>query len=215
MDAGLLLPLLHSDGADVRLSSWRRPWWWIIVAGLLAGARCLALADEAGLKPIPISRLTRSEPVEFRREIIPILRASCLPCHNQTSSKGELLLETPVQMIKGGESGPAIVAGRAADSLLLKLASHAQKPRMPPKENKVNAADLTPGQLGLLALWIDQGAHDSGPDREVIAWQTLPPGSPSNSRRRFQCQCWLHRVRPRQSDRYLSVRLGGICRPGL
>jgi WD40 repeat protein len=47
---------------------------------------------------------------------------------------------------------------------------------MPPKSNKVQASDLTPEELGLIKLWIDQGAkgevHGSGP----IVWQPLPEG---------------------------------------
>jgi hypothetical protein len=44
---------------------------------------------------------------------------------------------------------------------------------MPPKDNKVNAVNLTPEQLGLLALWIDQGAKESERRQEVIAWQPV------------------------------------------
>ena len=126
--------------------------------------------------PLTIARPNRSDPIDFRREILPVLQANCLPCHNKTTTKADLLLETPAEMLKGGETGPAIVAGNAAASLLLRLSSHAEKPRMPPRDNKVNAVDLTPEQLGLLARWIDEGAHEGERRTETVRWlDSAPP----------------------------------------
>src|SRR5947199_3483974 len=127
-------------------------------------------------KPIPIAKLDRKTPVDFEKEILPILKNNCLACHNKTTTKAELILETPQDILKGGESGKVVVPKRSADSLLLKIASHQVKPMMPPKNNKVQASDLTSEELGLIKLWIDQGAtgevHGSGP----IVWQPLPEG---------------------------------------
>ncbi len=131
-------------------------------------------AEDATRKTITVIRPGRTEPVDFYREVVPVFQANCLPCHNKTTTKADLSLENPAEMLKGGESGPAIVAGKSAGSLLLKVATHAEKPRMPPKENKVNAVDLTPEELGLVALWIDQGAKASEKHDEVVAWQALP-----------------------------------------
>jgi len=126
--------------------------------------------------PIPIAEINRTASVDFEKEVLPILKNNCLACHNQTKAKADLILETPETILKGGESGPAVVAGRSPDSLLLQVASHQKKPMMPPKDNKVAASDLTGEELGLIKLWIDQGAkgevHGGGP----IAWQPLPEG---------------------------------------
>ena len=149
---------------------------------LLQGV-CLALvcvgcpasaAEDAARKTIPVIRPSRTEPVDFYREVVPVFQANCLPCHNKTTTKADLSLENPAEMLKGGESGPAIVAGKSGESLLLKVATHGEKPRMPPKDNKVNAVDLSPEELGLVALWIDQGAKASEKHDEVVAWQALP-----------------------------------------
>jgi len=127
-------------------------------------------------KPIPIAKIERKTPVDFEKEILPILKNNCLACHNKTTTKADLILETPPDIRKGGESGKAVVPKRSGDSLLLKVASHQVKPMMPPRNNKVEASDLTPEELGLIKLWIDQGAtgevHGSGP----IVWQALPEG---------------------------------------
>jgi WD40 repeat protein len=133
-------------------------------------------AEEKKSETIPIAKLARKAPVDFEREVLPILKSSCLACHNKTTTKGELNLESPQTILKGGESGPAVKPKRSADSLLLKLASHAAKPRMPPRDNKAAAADLTPEELGVLKLWIDQGAKPSTHLARPIEWQPLPEG---------------------------------------
>jgi len=127
-------------------------------------------------KPIAIARIDRKTPVDFEKEILPILKNNCLACHNKTTTKAGLILETPQDILKGGESGKVVVPKHSGDSLLLKIASHQVKPLMPPKNNKVEASDLTSEELGLIKLWIDQGAkgeaHGAGP----IIWQPLPEG---------------------------------------
>lgn len=121
---------------------------------------------------ISIERLTRTEPVDFDRDLLPVLQVSCLPCHNKTTTKADLLLETPADLIRGGESGAAVVPGNSAESLLLKLSTHEAKPSMPPKDNKANAVNLTPRELGLLALWIDQGCKASERRATQIHWES-------------------------------------------
>src|SRR5437773_3622478 len=152
----------------------------IAILGLfLCPFRSLAednLPAEVQRKPIPIARINRKAPVDFEKEILPILKNNCLACHNKTTTQAELILESPHDILKGSESGKVVVPKRSGDSLLLKIASHQVKPMMPPKNNKVEASDLTPDELGLIKLWIDQGAkgevHGTGP----IAWQPLPDG---------------------------------------
>jgi len=124
--------------------------------------------------PLPVAAVKRKTTVDFQRDILPILKANCLACHNQTAAKANLILESPESMRHGGESGPAVVPKRSSESLLFKAASHRTTPRMPPRENKVNARDLTPEELGLLRLWIDQGAAASGDTAAPIAWRPLP-----------------------------------------
>jgi WD40 repeat protein len=128
------------------------------------------------LLALPIAEVKRSEPVDFDQEVLPILKNNCLACHNQTKAKAGLILEIPELILKGGDSGPAVVPGKSAESLLLKAAAHLEDPKMPPKDNKVNAADLKPEELGLLKLWIDQGAKGEVRNSAAIEWQPLPDG---------------------------------------
>src|SRR5262245_63935765 len=107
-----------------------------------------------GAKPgaaLPIAELQRDMPVDFEKEILPFLKNNCLACHNTTKAKGGLNLETPQFILKGGDTGPAAVAGKSAESLIFKASAHRDPDLiMPPKDNKANAADLTPEQLALL-----------------------------------------------------------------
>lgn len=144
---------------------------------LLVMLGSIGAAARAGA--IPVQAVERTTAVDFEKEILPLLRESCLACHNRTKAKAGLVLETPADIRKGGDSGPAALPGKGASSPLLKAAAHdpsADSP-MPPPDNKVNAHDLTPAQLGLVRLWIDQGA--AGEVRAgggAVAWRAVPRG---------------------------------------
>ncbi len=129
-----------------------------------------ALAEGA----LPIADIDRAVPVDFATEVHPLLKANCLACHNATQAQGNLVLESPAAMLKGGDSGPAVVPGKSSESLLLKVAAHQEAPAMPPAANEVGARNLTSQQLGLVRLWIDQGAQGTPPAQRQIAWQSPP-----------------------------------------
>jgi len=112
--------------------------------------------------PIAIDTIQRAEPVSFEKEIQPILQKNCFACHSANEKQGNLVLESPVGLLKGGDGGPAVIAGKGADSLLIKMASHQTETVMPPEGNDVAAGNLTSQELGLIKLWIDQGARGTG-----------------------------------------------------
>lgn len=138
----------------------------------------LTVGSSAEGQQIPITEVERATPVSFEKEILPLLRANCLACHSQTEKQGELVLESPQTMRRGGDNGPALIPGNPDESLLLKLASHADEPVMPPQDNDVAAKNLTSAQLGLLKLWISQGAQGTGSTTVLSpgSWQPLPKG---------------------------------------
>lgn len=127
--------------------------------------------------PIEIATVKHEGDVDFEKEILPIFRRNCLACHSATEAQSDLVLESPQSILKGGSEGPAVVASKSAESLLLKLASKAKEPFMPPPDNDVKAKPLTPQELGLIKLWIDQGAKgEIKAANAQIAWQPLPAG---------------------------------------
>ena len=125
---------------------------------------------------IEIAAIQHAGDVDFEKEILPILRQNCLACHSSTKAESDLNLETPRTMLTGGGSGPAVVAGKGAESLLLQVASHQEEPVMPPEGNTAGAKNLTPEQLGLVKLWIDQGATGGVSAGAGVVWQPLPAG---------------------------------------
>jgi WD40 repeat protein len=142
---------------------------------LRAGEPPKPAATAAGVKAIPVAKLDRATPVDFEKEVLPVLQTSCLACHSKTKPKAGLVLETPADIRKGGENGPAAVPGKAGESLMLKAAAHElEDGAMPPPDNKVNAPTLTPEQLGLIRLWIDQGATGEVRASVSVTWQPVP-----------------------------------------
>jgi WD40 repeat protein len=148
---------------------------WLIALTIILCAGAGMAADDA--KPIPIAEIKHEGPVSFEQEILPVLTKNCLACHNATKAESSLVLETPASILKGGDSGPAVVASKSAESLLLKVASHQDEPLMPPADNNVGAKALSSDQLGLLKLWIDQGAKaGAAAPAQTLKWQPLPKG---------------------------------------
>jgi len=150
------------------------PWMLTLLTIALVSA---ARAEDDEPQPIEIAAVQREDPVDFEKEILPILKKSCLACHNQAEASGDLVLETPQSILKGGENGATVSPGNGDKSLLLKVASRREEPSMPPEDNDVDAAPLTPAQLGLIKVWIDQGAKGKVTGQSApLAWQPLPPG---------------------------------------
>jgi hypothetical protein len=94
----------------------------------------------------------------FEKNVRPILIEKCQGCHGEKKQQAQLKLVSRDSLLKGGETGPAIVPGKPADSLLIKAISHSGDLKMPPKEM------LPAKQIAYLERWIAQGAvwPDSG-----------------------------------------------------
>src|SRR6478672_6907436 len=73
----------------------------------------------------------------FEAKVRPALVEHCYPCHSADAKtpKAGLRLDTRAGLRSGGDSGPAIVPGKLAESLLVKAVRHAAgAPPMPPKK---------------------------------------------------------------------------------
>ncbi len=126
---------------------------------------------------LKVAQLERTEPVNFEKELLPILRKNCLACHNATDAEADVVLETPKAILASGFNDPILEAGKGAESLLFQVAAHKEEPVMPPEDNDVGAKNLTPEELALLKLWIDEGATgDVTGEGAEIEWFPLPPG---------------------------------------
>jgi WD40 repeat protein len=99
--------------------------------------------------------------LDFYKDVYPFLKSNCISCHNKTTTKADLNMETPELMIQGGESGPSIVPGKSDESLVVKASQHKDDMEMPPPNNKSGAVNLSPAEISILKQWIDQGAKAS------------------------------------------------------
>ena len=155
-----------------------------MVSGLLSVLRStfafslvVVMSASVVAEGIEIATIERENDVDFQKDILPVLRKKCLACHNETDAESDLVMESPAAILKGGFEGPSVIAGNSDESLLLNVAAHRAEPIMPPEDNDADAENLTPEELGLLKLWIDQGAKASeGGSESVVKWQPLPIG---------------------------------------
>jgi WD40 repeat protein len=112
-----------------------------------------------------------AEDLDYYRDIYPFLKNNCISCHNKTTTKADLNMETPELMIKGGEAGPALIPGKSQESLVVIASLHEQDLEMPPANNKSGAVNLSEAQIALLKQWIDQGAKSSTREERTVVLQ--------------------------------------------
>jgi len=98
-------------------------------------------------------------PILFERDIRPVLKAHCFHCHGEDRKfKGDLDLRLRRLILKGGENGPAFVAGQPGKSLLLKMIKSG---KMPKGQKKLEATEIA-----LIVKWIALGAKTARPEPE-------------------------------------------------
>ena len=109
------------------------------------------------LPPIPTVDLKRTAPVEYGAEIEPIFKNKCFVCHTGNVTEGKFDMSTHEKVMKGGgkRGAKVVVPGKSAESFLFLACSRQMKPIMPPKTEE----PLTPQELTLVKLWIDEGAR--------------------------------------------------------
>ena len=106
----------------------------------------------------------------MEQEVRGILQARCVLCHGSGRKEGGLDLRTLESRLKGGKSGPALVAGKPDESLMLKRMLNGQMP--PAKEAKALAVELpTDAETDKVKAWIAAGAP--GPTMAGIAPDNL------------------------------------------
>lgn len=90
----------------------------------------------------------------FEKQIRPLLVDKCYACHSGTKASGGLTLDSAQSWQKGGDSGPALVAGKPQESLLIDAVRY-KSIEMPPADK---GGQLSPKQIALLEKWIEMGA---------------------------------------------------------
>jgi mono/diheme cytochrome c family protein len=91
-------------------------------------------------------------PADFENSVAIVLVKNCLSCHNPTEARGGLDLTHRGGLLQGGKSGPAVVAGKPRESLLVERVTAGT---MPPKKSGLR---LTGADVAALTAWVEAGA---------------------------------------------------------
>jgi hypothetical protein len=118
----------------------------------------------------PAKRFSAAEEAFYEKEVQPLLKANCLNCHGgEAKIKGGLKLTSRADVLKGGDSGPAVTPDKPETSLLLQAVNYASDDlKMPPK------GKLTPPQIEVLTKWVRMGVPFAAP-KAAVAHHGPPP----------------------------------------
>lgn len=111
------------------------------------------------LTPVLLSLFCAAAPVDYARQVQPLFEEHCTDCHSAGDADGDFALDTFEALRKGGENGPAVLAGRAEDSLLVKFlegrsGKTGKNQFMPPGKRE----HLSVEETALIKQWINEGA---------------------------------------------------------
>ena len=118
----------------------------------MAAALVFAITSRAGAEA-----LSAGQTEFFEKNIRPVLIQRCYECHSveKGKSKGGLALDSRDAVLKGGDTGPALVPGQPDKSLLIESVRYKNHDlQMPPK------GALQAREVSLLEEWVRMGAPD-------------------------------------------------------
>ena len=132
----------------------------------------------------------------FESKIRPLLIENCFKCHSATEkekkAKGGLRVDSLAALLKGGDSGTALIAGKPDESKLIEAVRYKNADlQMPPKQKLPDAA------IADLADWVQRGAPWPN---QIENGQTLanPAAPPDLEKQKRMAEHWAWQpVRPR------------------
>ena len=142
-----------------------------LIGLILVGSAVAAEVARAEAEP------TTEQVQFFETSIRPLLVEKCHKCHGAEKQWGMLRLDSREALLRGGDTGPAIVPGKPEESLLIRAINHADDSlKMPPKEK------LSDKQIADVTRWVKLGApfpaamaSKSKPIRDPNHWAFQPP----------------------------------------
>jgi uncharacterized membrane protein len=133
---------------------------WTAISAVAVLATFLTAQAETKIDKTKLPPASDKKGVTYAADIKPILDKSCVKCHGGEKPKAKLRLDSLEGVLKGGDNGKILEAGKSADSPVVHSISYLGEEDyfMPPKGNKAGIAQLTKEEVGLIRAWIDQGA---------------------------------------------------------
>ena len=119
---------------------------WLGVVAILGAALAGSLrAEETAFAP---------EQIEFfEKQVRPLFVEHCQKCHGPTKPKGNLRLDSREAVLKGGDTGPAVVPGKPDESELIKALRYDPDGYQMPPDGK-----LPPEVVAVFVKWVEMGA---------------------------------------------------------
>jgi WD40 repeat protein/mono/diheme cytochrome c family protein len=116
------------------------------------------------------------EPLQFTRDVAPVLVQKCQGCHGPRQQKGDYRLDTFDRLMKPGDSeaAPIVPGDPAASELFRLITSPDGHERMPQKDDPLPAE-----QVALIEKWIRAGGKFDGTDRNAPLQTILPSAHPA------------------------------------
>lgn len=126
----------------------------LFILGLLILPMTVALGQDKTLDPGAIKF--------FETSVRPVLANRCFSCHGPEMQKNKLRVDSLAALLQGGKSGPAFVAGKPDESLLIRAIRHGEALQMPPRMK------LPAKEIADLTAWVKMGAPWPNAKLEVV-----------------------------------------------
>ncbi len=148
------------------------------VAGIIMAGHQGAIithGDNFLLAPITVDQLKPTvlfeDAIAYTHLIKPILEAKCIACHNSSKAKGELVMETPEQLLKGGKKGKLWDTTAVGFGLMMQRVHLPmdEKMHMPPR----GKVQLTDEEIKALYYWIKGGSSFTAKITDLASTDTL------------------------------------------
>lgn len=149
---------------------------------------CVTLIAGLWATAIPAARADDRDDF-FEAKIRPVLVGTCFRCHGDIKTSGALRIDSRETLLRGGDSGPAIVPGKPDESLLIRaIQRQPDVSAMPPEKEQALRAD----QVADFVAWISAGAiwPESSARFEAArhwAYEPIRDAAPP----RVQDHCWV------------------------
>ena len=146
----------------------------VVGIGLLAGALLALGVPTTASADVPAETPTPQQVDFFEAHVRPLLAQHCVECHGPSKQQADLRLDSRESLLKGNDSGPAIVVGNADASRVTQVLRHQPDDvQMPPRGR------LSDAELAIMDEWINAGApwppdravSETAPSQTALDWR--------------------------------------------
>lgn len=127
-------------------------WIKLLLTHFCCASAAVAVVGFGNAVADDLAEITANQRTFVASKVVPLLESRCFECHKGPKEpKGGLLLTSRSAVLRGGESGPAIVPGKPDESLLIEAIRY-EGFEMPPRTR------MPPAEVDILVKWIADGA---------------------------------------------------------